>query len=330
MPRLNAVATRVFTSGLALCLLWTGPGAVEAYRMLAAGDDPVQLTDLALKRDFDAAAADRGIREADDPEMAQSFLELARDQGVTVDPRLSAKVDGDLQAWSSFSSTARRFARGFFVGDADDIASFAGTVAGDLLVIGDVRDAARESWRMARGEEPNRLVLGLALGGIVVTATTVASFGLTAPERAGLSLVKTIGKTERVSLRLMRLVRWEKRAGLVELAGNLGTIQAKAGSRTALEAVRLAEHPKDLAKFAQLAVVKGGKTRAILKFLGRGAIELTAAIFQLALWLLGAIVNLIGFCVTLKWRVERATRRVIRWRKERRARRAATVAPAVG
>jgi hypothetical protein len=308
---------------LALCLILTGPGAVEAYRLLAAGDDPLQLTDLALDRTFDAAAADRGIRTAlsnGDPELAQSFIELAGERCITIDPELVAKANADMQIWASWGGTALRFARGFFVGNPDDMPSFAGTAAGDLLVIGDVRDAAREGWRLARGEEPNWLVLGLSAGGLGVTLGTFASFGLAAPERAGLSLLKVIGKTERVSSPLVRMFRWEKRAAVVELAGNVGTIQAKAGGRAALEAVRLAEQPKDVAKFARLAVAKGGKTRAILKFLGRAAIELTVTIFQLALWLLGAIANFISFCAMLKWRVERETKRVLRWRKERRAR----------
>jgi hypothetical protein len=332
MPRLKALAVRVIACGLALCLLVTGPGAVEAYRMLAAADDPVQLTDLALDRDFDAMAADREIRAAlaqGDPERAQSFVELARDRCIVINPELLAKADADMQALSSVAGTARRFARGFFVGDADDMASFVGTAAGDLLVIGDVRDAAREGWRMAQGEEPNWLVLGLSLGGLGVTVGTFASFGLAAPERAGLSLLKTVGKTERASLPLLRLVRWEKRAEILELAGNVGTIQTKAGGRAAMEVLRLAENPKDVAAFARLAAVKGGKTRAILKFLGRAAIKLTTSMFNLALWVLGAIANFISLCITLKWRVERATRRYIRWRKERRARRAAAVlAPA--
>jgi hypothetical protein len=332
MLRLNTALGLALALGLSSAAVWTLPRAVEAGRTLAARDDPAQLTDLALERGFDAAVAEREIRAAlaaDDPELAQSFLELARERAVAVDPALAAQADADLQAWSSFRSTAWRFMRGFFAGNPDDMASLAGTAVGDLLVIGDVRDATREGWRMARGEEPNRLVLGLSLGGLGVTAGTFANFGLAAPERAGLSLIKTIGKTERVSLPLFRLVRWEKRAALVELTGNLGTIQAKAGGRAALEAVRLAEQPKDVAKFAQLAVAKGGKTRAILKFLGRGAIELTASIFHLALWLLGAIVNFLSFCAMLKWRVERATLAVIRRRKLRRARlAAAALAPA--
>src|SRR5262249_54549185 len=163
----------------------------------------------------DAVTAEREIRAAlaaEDPELAQSFIELARERAVAVDPDLIAKADADMQAWSSFGSTAWRFARGFFAGNPDDMASLAGTAAGD------VRAAAREGGRFARGEEPNRLVLGLSLGGLAVTAGTFASFGLAAPARAGLSVVKAAGKSERIGARFLRLLRWEKPAALVEVA----------------------------------------------------------------------------------------------------------------
>jgi len=331
MLRLN------ITLGLAVAL-WLGVGAaftvprgIEAGRTLAAQDDPAQLTDLALDRGFDAAVAEREIREAlakDDPELAQSFIELARDRAVAVDPALAAKADADLQARTSFGGTAWRFLRGFFAGNPDDMASLAGTAAGDLLVIGDVRDAAREGWHIARGEEANRLVLGLSLGGLAVTAGTFASFGLTAPARAGLSVIKAAGKSERIGARLLRLLRFEKPAALAEAAGDLGKVEAKAGGRAALEAVQLAQEPKDLAAFGRLAVAKGGKTRAVLKLFGRGAIAITSSIVDLGLALLWAAANVLGFCATLKRTAERATLSVIRRRKLRRARLAAAAAMA--
>ena len=43
-------------------------------------------------------------------------------------------------------------------------------VTGDLFVFGDVRDVVREGWRGLRGEEVDKLVLGLAGTGIAVTA----------------------------------------------------------------------------------------------------------------------------------------------------------------
>jgi hypothetical protein len=332
MLRLNTALGLMLASGLAIAAAWTMPRAVEAGRTLAAANDPVQVTDLALDRGFDAAVAEREIRAAlatNDPELAQSFVELARDRAIALDPGLVAKADADMQAWSSFGNTAWRFARGFLAGNPDDMASLAGTAAGDLLVIGDVRDAARETWRMARGEEPNRLVLGLSLGGIAVTAGTFASFGLAAPARAGLSVVKVAGKSERIGARLLRLLRWEKPAALAEVAGEIGTVEAKAGGRAALEAVELAQEPRDLAAFGRLAVAKGGKTRAILKLFGRGAIALTGSIVDLALALMWAAANVIGFCASLKRTAERATLALIRRGKLRRARLATSVA-AVG
>jgi hypothetical protein len=326
MLRLNIVLGLLLVFGLAIAGLWTLPSGIEAGRTLAARDDPAQLSDLALARGFDAAVAEREIRAAlagNDPELAQSFIELARDRAVAVDPQLAAKADADMQAWSSFGRTAWRFTRGFFVGNPDDMASLAGTAAGDLLVIGDVRDAAREGLHMARGEEPNRLVLGLSLGGIAVTAGTFASFGLAAPARAGLSVIKAAGKSERIGARLLRLVRFERPAAVVEAAGEIGTVEAKAGGRAALEAVQIAQEPRDLAAFGRLALAKGGKTRAILKLLGRGAIAITGSIIDLALALMWAAANLLGFCASLKRTVERATLAVIRRRKLRKARLAA-------
>jgi len=331
MLRWNIALGFVLAAALAIAGAWTLPRAVEAGRTLAAHDDPAQLADLALACGFDTAVAEREIRAAlagNDPELAQSFVELARERGVTIDPDLAAKTDADMQAWSSFGSTAWRFTRGFFAGNPDDMASLAGTAAGDLLVIGDVRDAAREGWRFAHGEEPNRLVLGLSLGGIAVTAGTFASFGLAAPARAGLSVVKAAGKSERIGARLLRFLRYEKPAALLEVAGDIGTVQAKAGGRAAIEAVQLAQGPRDLAAFGRLAVAKAGKTRAILKLLGRGAIAITGSLIELALALMWAAANVLGFCASLKRTAERASLAVIRRRKLRRARLGASAAAA--
>src|ERR1700741_5250244 len=134
MVRLNIVLGFLLAAGLAVAGLWTLPRGIEAGRTLAARDDPAQLSDLALERGFDAAVAEREIRAAlagNDPELAQSFVDLARERAVAVDPALVAKADADMQAWSAFGGTAWRFARGFFAGNPDDIASLAGTAAGD-------------------------------------------------------------------------------------------------------------------------------------------------------------------------------------------------------
>jgi hypothetical protein len=81
--------------------------------------------------------------------------------------------------------------------------------------------------------------------------------------------------------------------------------------------VKLAEHPRDVARLARLAEGKGLKTRAIVKLLGRGAILLSTATFNLATWIFWAIVNLVFFCAAIKRATERMTLRAIHARKAR-------------
>ena len=89
----------------------------------------------------------------------------------------------------------------------------------------------------------------------------------------------------------------------------------------------LHDNPAEVAKVAKLAEKKGGQTRAILKTLGRGAILLSVASFNLALWILGAIATLFGFVSSAKAGVERITQRHLdRKRAERQTRYAAMVA----
>ena len=75
-------------------------------------------------------------------------------------------------------------------------------------------------------------------------------------------------------------VKVEKAEGLVKLVGDVGRVQAKAGTQAALDGLKIAHGPKDMAKVATLAAAKGGKTRAILKLAGRSAIMLTMGSVQ--------------------------------------------------
>ena len=297
------------------------PRGYDAVRAILAADDPAALSDLALEKRFTAGVAAREIEDAlaaGDTELAQSFVALAAERDVPVAQSLRDKVSAAEREAASAMRRVRSFARGFVIGDPDDVASLVGTAAGDLLVIGDVRDTIREGLRLARGDQADPVILGLAGAGLAITAGTYASLGAAAPARAGLTLVKVARRSGRIGEPLLRAVRLEKAEGLVRLAGDLGRMQTKAGTRAALDGLKIAQHPRDVAKLAQLAVAKGGKTRAILKMLGRGAIVLGGAIANLALWALSALVNLIWLAAACKRSVERATLRYLARRRARR------------
>ena len=174
----------------------------------------------------------------------------------------------------------RRFATGLVTGNADDVASLSGTVAGDLFVFGDIRDVVREGKHLAMGEDTDHLVLGLATAGLAVTAATYVSVGGAAPVRAGLTLVKDARKVGRLGEGLTQWAgrsargmvdapmlqqavatgsvlrpgqtmtaikaafRAEKAGALVRLAKDVGRVGEKAGTRGALDTLQDSRRPQ--------------------------------------------------------------------------------------
>lgn len=347
---------------LAALAAYLVPRGLDAGAWLAVADDPVRLADRALDDKFNADLATREINaalEAKDADLAQSFVDLAAERQVALDPALIEQVKGATAEAASAKYAVASFAQGLISGEPKDGVGLAGTALGDLFVFGDIRDAVREGGRLASGEQADELVLGLACVGLAITAGTYASAGAAAPARVGLTLAKVARKTGQLggelAVRMGRLLRgvvdWGQlrraaagaslaepavvvraaraavkldRAGaLVDVVRDVGRVEAKVGMRGALEGLKVAETPRDVARVAKLAEKEGSKTRAILKTLGRGAIALSVAAFDLGTWVLGALLTVLAFVSSLKSATERLTLRALRRRKERRRKREA-------
>jgi hypothetical protein len=368
--RIGSALAGTAVCALACALLW--PHARDAGAILAAQDDPPELADLQLNSALrNNAAVIAGNIEAaltaGDADLADSFVDLAREKNISLSDDLSRRVSDAVTEENSTSQRAKRFATGLVTGNADDVASLSGTVAGDLFVFGDIRDVVREGKHLATGEDTDRLVLGLAAVGLVVTAATYVSVGGVAPVRAGLTMVKDARKVGRLG---EGLTQWagrsardmvdmpmlqnavasgsvmrpgqtvtairaafdaEKAGALVRLAKDVGRVGERAGFRAAQDTLKVAEGPKDVARAARLAESTGGQTRAILKLLGRGALLLAAGAFNLTLWVFGALLALFGLLSSIKATTERLTLSWLLRKKARRLRKqmAAAAQPAV-
>jgi hypothetical protein len=357
--RIGAAIAAMTGCAVACALLWPharDAGAILAVQDDPAELSDI-LTNSALRNTPDIIAQNiKAALAAGDADLANSFIDLAAAKSIPIPEDLSRRVADAVQQENSASHFAKRFATGLVTGTADDIASLSGTVAGDLFVFGDIRDVVREGKHLALGEDTDHLILGLATAGLAVTAATYVSLGGAAPVRAGLTLVKDARKVGRLgegltqwagrSARemvdapmLQRAVatgsvmrpgqtisaikaafRTEKAGGLVRLAKDVGRVGEKAGTRGALDTLRIAEGPKDVARAARLAESRGSQTRAILKLLGRGALWLAAGAFNLALWVFWALLALFGFVASIKATAERLTMSYLERKKARRLR----------
>ncbi|WP_371423859.1 hypothetical protein [Tardiphaga sp.] len=345
------------TAGLLLLPHARDAGAVLAAQDDPVALADAQLSS-ALRND--PALLARNIEEAlaaRDADLAKSFADVAAARNVQLPDDLSRRVTDAVADENSASHFASRFATGFVTGNADDVGSLSGTVAGDLFVFGDIRDVVREGKHLAMGEDTDHLILGLAAAGLAVTAATYVSVGGVAPVRAGLTLVKDARKVGRIgegltawAARSARGVvdgpmlraavadasvlrpgqtitavkaafRTEKAGGIVRLAGDVGRVGEKAGTRGALDTLRIAQSPKDVTRAARLATAKGGQTRAIMKMFGRGALVLAAGAFNLSMWVFWALFALLGFVVSIKATTERITWSWLQRSRAKRARR---------
>src|SRR5260370_27092970 len=173
--------------------LFTVPAGSEAETVVSLKDDPPALADHMLDLSFDATVAKREIEAAlgaGDADLAVSFLDLARDRNVAVDPGLADQVEAAKAAAASAGHAVASFAQGLVTGEPADVAGLAGTAVGDLFVFGDIRDALREGTRLATGQPTDELIIGLACAGLAITAGTYATAGAGAPVRLGLPLAK--------------------------------------------------------------------------------------------------------------------------------------------
>ncbi|MFB9264409.1 hypothetical protein ACFFWD_14705 [Bradyrhizobium erythrophlei] len=335
------------------------PHARDAGIWLAAQDDPAALADVRVNsalRNNTTLISDNieAAFAADDADLAASFVELARERNIALGDDVARRVSDAVAEAGSTTQFAKGFAAGLVTGNADDLASLSGTVAGDLFVFGDVRDVVREGKHLAMGEDTDHLVLGLAAAGLAVTAATYVSVGGAGPLRAGLTLVKDTRKAGRLSEGLVAWAgrstrevvdgpmlreavaagsvlrptktasairaafRAEKAGALVRVAKDVGRVGEAAGLRAARDTLKVAENPKEIARAARIAEAKGGQTRAILKILGRSALLLATGVFDLAMWLFGALLTLFGFLSSIKATTERATMAWLRRSKARR------------
>ncbi|HEX7920037.1 MAG TPA: hypothetical protein VF583_03735 [Bradyrhizobium sp.] len=348
---MNGVRISLAVAGLAVstavgAAVW--PHARDAGVVLSARNDPAALADLRLNsvlRNNPALISDNieAALAAGDADLATSFVALASEQNIALSAELKKRVDDARTEQSSTTHFAKGFATGLVTGNADDVASLSGTVAGDLFVFGDVRDVVREGKHLVMGEDTDQLVLGLAAAGLAVTAATYVSVGGAAPLRAGLTLVKDTRKAGRLSEGMIEWAgrstrevvdqpalreavasgsvlrpaetatairaafRAEKAGALVRVAKDVGRIGEAAGVRAARDTLKVAENPQEIARAARIAEAKGGQTRAIIKLLGRGALLLAAGTFNLTMWLFGALLALFGFLSSIKATTERTT-----------------------
>jgi len=230
---------------------------------------------------------------------------------------------------------AGSFLDGFISGAVSDTASLAGAVTADLSIVGDIRDIGSEGGKMLAGAEYSKIILGLSVAGVALTAGTVASGGGILPARLGASVLKAGTKTGAVTARfgqeLTRLVTdavdfsalrntlygltWTNPAAgrramqayadtlrssdLAPVLADMDAVYDAVGAAESLKLMRHVDTTRDLENIAGMTKVLGPKTRGIIDITGKTslrAFKSAANILRwLAQWLWAAVSLIVGW-----------------------------------
>lgn len=284
--------------------------AIASYRL---GD---------LSPDDYATAIDKALA-ANDADLADSLRALAAREGVSLPEAVTRRVDAALA--DAGSRMAEDAWQGFLSGHADSEPALAGALAADLTGYGDIRDLYNEAGKYVSGAEIDTTTVALAAVGLTLTVVTVFSLGATAPEKAGVSVVKVVNRMRRLSKPLRRqvftlareavdadalktfskslgsfdyravraaagrIVRPAPAAKLRQLGADVATLGENAGYRGTLQALAKADDAAELGRMARLSKSFGKATRGALVLLGDAALTVAMIAGTIFSWTVGTL-----------------------------------------
>ncbi|MCX7900409.1 MAG: hypothetical protein N2444_10090, partial [Methylocystis sp.] len=317
-PRANVVrlAPLILLAALLGAGAWAlAPEGLHGGKLLLLHENPVALVDHQLDKALTAARFSSELDaalDAGDDDLAQSFIDLGRDRGVAPSETQRARL-ATLEKEAP-ARMANDFADGFVSGGVRSGAGMVGALVGDLSGYGDVRDRWREVGRIANGEAADQVVLGAAAAGLALSAAAWGSLGAATPARGGLTLVKSMQKTGKLSAALagaltaaaaksfdretlaaslkaatrldveaahaaaLKAMRFDALAVFRTLGEDAASLYRRIGARGTKQVFAVAAEPAEITAAARLAAARGSKTRAIIATLGRGALAVAPVV----------------------------------------------------
>lgn len=331
-------------AGLAASGLAILPGGLNGTRLLVGPRDETATVDyvLATKSAADYEALVTLALANRDEDLAASTAALAERTGISLSPDLRARI---IAAQAEAEARVGEDAwNGFAHGDARNEAALAGAMAADLTGVGDLRDLYQQGTNYLTGAEVDGLTVGLATMGLGLTAATVASLGLTLPQRAGVSTLKAMKRAGKLSPPLAsevglaassaldgaalkavstsiarldlaaareaagRVLKPEALQKLKGLGSDVGTIGTNAGYRATVQTLGTARSTAEVGTIARLSARFGAATRAVVA-LGGTAFTIASLITSATIWSLTLI---FWCCGALLW-LGRLGFRIGRW-----------------
>lgn len=185
--RIGAVIAAIASAGLLLPADWS------LMQWLFGKPDAATVAARNLRATLTPARVNAELKSAlhtGDKHLAESFVELARQESIAIDPALRQRYDNEV---GGIINSVIEGARGIWQGKCTSTSAFVGTQIGNGLSFGDMRDLYDQAANYSNGRPTDALVIGLAAVGVLSTATAAIPF------HVATSTIKGLAKADRLS-----------------------------------------------------------------------------------------------------------------------------------
>ena len=191
---------------------------------------------------------------------------------------------------ASYSYKAEKFWEGILKGGSDEDIGRASAIASDFLVIGDVRDLSIQGVNYVNDKEVDSLIVALSSLGLLATATTVYTAGVTAPIKTSISVLKYGKKVNKIphwlQEKIIKHVKIAKETKSLEkittLLQPISKMYDRVGLNQTLNILKISKNSKELLALAHFSLRFGKKTPVLLLATNNRALQYATAMPQVS------------------------------------------------
>jgi AraC-like DNA-binding protein len=266
---------------------------------------------------------------------AKIYLDLANEFNITLLPKTKELVKNEFTTTKKLLRGTKEFFNGFISGKANNGTQIAGAITSDFTIYGDLRDVTIEGKKYINDKPYDKLILGLSMAGLALSASTFVTLGSSASIKVGTSALK-VAKREKMltkgfsktlndtlnksidykalkSIKLGSIKELKQSSKIVKnsvklqhlkpILKDLETIKSSTSLTDTIHLLKYVDNSKDLTKIAKVSKKYKKATRGIFKLFGKNIFRLTKVGIKwsktLIISLAGLILASIAFLITL-------------------------------
>ena len=293
-----------------------------------------QMVKAKLKNGFIDIQIQRAIKNKNFDEV-QSYISLSKQFNIKLQPDTKELIKQNNTTTKKIKRSIKNFINGFLSGKAQNKTEVAGAITSDFTLYGDLRDINIQGQKYINNQPYDKLILGLSMVGLALSASEFITFGASSSLKIGTSALK-IAKREKVltknfskflvktfdksinfkslkNIKFSSLKEVKKSTKIIKnsvnlkqlkpIFKNLRTIKKSTSVADTVSLLKYVDNSKDLKAVAKLSKKYKSATKGIFKLLGKNTFRLVKSGIKWSknfiLSIMALLFSIYGFLLTI-------------------------------